>query len=210
MTRVAIYTRVSTTKQDYENQLDDLRKYCEKNMWEIYHIYAEVISGKEAERPAFKQMMYHASQKRFDIVLVWALDRFTREGVHKVWSYISELDHYGVDFRSFKEPYLNTDNKMQRDLLFSVMGILAEQERIRISERTKAGLERARARGVKLGTPFLKEKVKQQIRELHAQGKSYRQINQLVSYYDKGGKQHFVSIASISNVLNEGKKKLSV
>jgi len=199
--KVAIYIRVSTTKQDYENQLAQLREYCTKNGWSIYKIYQEVISGKESDRPIFKEMMLEATQKKFDTVLVWALDRFTREGVNKVWNYITTLDYHKVDFRSYKEPYLNTDNKMQRDLLFSVMGILAEQERLRISDRTKAALQKLKDRGIKLGREPIKNKIKDLIVNLHEQGKSYREICQEVSYWDKNHNKHYVSMGFVHKTL---------
>ena len=165
--KVAIYTRVSTTKQDYENQLSQLREYCKRQNYEIEAIYKEIISGKEANRPEFKKMLQDAHKKKFDAILVWALDRFTREGTQKVFHYLSLLDSYKVKFISYQEPYFNTDNEMVRDILFSVMGALAKQERIRISERTKAGLQKAVQRGKKLGRPGLKN-VDDRIIELHS------------------------------------------
>ena len=205
--RVALYTRVSTEKQDYENQLYQLKEYCKNNNWQIYKIYAEIISGKSADRPEFKKMMLEASQKKFDIVLVWALDRFTREGVDKVWRYITELDHYGITFRSFKEPFLNSDNKMQRDILFSLMGVLAEQERLRISERTKAGIEKARRAGKIIGKPPIRDKIKKEIIELREQGKSYREICQEVYYWDSSRNKHNVSMGLVHKILSGGYTK---
>ena len=145
--KLAIYARVSTDKQDYENQLTQLKDYCKKQDWNIYKIYNEVVSGKENQRPEFIKMFNDASQRKFDAILVWALDRFTREGTEKVWYYFSKLNQYGIQFISFQEPYLRTDNELARDILISIMGALAKQERIRMSERTKAGLQRARNQG---------------------------------------------------------------
>jgi len=77
--KIAIYARVSTGKQDYENQLIELREYCKTREHEIVEVYKETISGKEAERPEFKRMMEDVTKRKFEAVLVWALDRFTRE-----------------------------------------------------------------------------------------------------------------------------------
>lgn len=201
--KIAIYTRVSTEKQDYENQLYDLKEYCKKQGWQIYKTFEETISGKENNRPEFKKMLAEASEKRFDGILVWALDRFTREGVAKAWQYISQLDYHKIEFFSFKEPFLNTDNKMVKDMLFSIMGVLAEQERIRISDRTKSGLKQARLRGIQLGKPAIADKVKEEIIILREQGKSYREICEMVYYWDRSRNRHNVSMGFVHKTLLE-------
>lgn len=204
---IAIYLRVSTEKQDYENQLMQLKEYCKKQGWNTYKIYSETISGKESERPIFKEMMKDASQKKFDAILVWALDRFTREGVAKAWYYISQLNIYGTKFFSFTEPYFNTDNKFTRDILFSIMATLAEQERLRISERTKAGLQRAKAMGKKIGKPPVPEKIKQLIIDLREQGKSYREICKEVYYWDSSKHKKQVSMGFVHKTLSSPNAK---
>ena len=200
---VAIYTRVSTEKQDYDNQLYQLREFCKKQGWVIYNEYAETISGKEAERPKFKELMDDASKHKFDTILVWALDRFTREGTAKVWYYFSLLNNWKVQFISYEEPYLRTDNELARDILISVMGALAKQERIRISERTKAGLERVRQQGKKLGRQEIPEDVRQQIIKMREQDKSFRDICKEVYYWDKSRNKHFVSMGFVHKTLLE-------
>ena len=215
--KVAIYTRVSTEGQNFENQLNQLTDFCKKNNWKDYIIYKEVVSGKEGNRPEFKKMFKDASQKKFDMILVWALDRFTREGVDKVWKYIKELNYYGVEFRSFKEPFLNTDNKLVKDMLLSIMGVLAEQERIRISERTKARLDTYKKQinskgyfisktGNKikhLGKPSISKKTKEQIISFHKEGKSYRDICREVYYWTKGRNKKYVSMGLVHKVIKE-------
>lgn len=165
--RVAIYTRVSTGKQDYENQLYQLREYCNRKKYDIVKEYKEIISGKEKNRPEFKKMLQDVSKRQFDAILVWALDRFTREGTVKVWHYISLLKSYEVTFISYSEPLLNTENELVRDIVFSVMGALAKQESMRLSERTKAGLERVRREGKKLGRPRISVYHKREIIKLY-------------------------------------------
>lgn len=201
--KVAIYSRVSKGEQDYENQLIQLREYCKKQGWEIYREYSETISGKESNRPEFKKMFEDAAKGKFDVLLVWALDRFTREGTERVWFYLSQLKLFNVGFCSYVEPYFRTENEFVRDILFSVMGALAKQERIRISERTKAGLERARREGKKIGKPGTTEKTKQEIIKLREQGKSFREICKEVYYWDASRHQHFVSMGSVHKVLSQ-------
>ena len=199
---VAIYTRVSTEKQDYENQLVQLKEFCKKSDYTIYKIFAETISGKESNRPEFKKMMQEASQRKFEGIVVWALDRFTREGTMQVWGYLQRLDNYKVKFISYSEPYFNTEDGMARDILISIMGTLAKQERIKISERTKAGLQVARMKGIKLGKKPVSEKVKQEIVKLREQGKSFRDICKEVWYWDDKRNKHYVSMGFVHKTLS--------
>lgn len=154
--RVAIYARVSTReKQDVENQLRELREYCQRMQFTIVQEYIDTESGAKGkgERKAFTQMFTDANQRKFDTVLFWALDRFSREGLARTIFYLQQLDSYGVRFHSYKEESLNSDSELVRDILLSVLASLAKQERRRISERTKAGLETARRKGKRLGAP---------------------------------------------------------
>ena len=154
--QVAIYARVSTKdKQDVENQLRELRRWTKKMGYEIYKEFVDKESGSRGrgERKEFGWMFEEASQRKFDLLLFWALDRFTREGLQKTIYYLQQLDSCGVKFHSYTEPYLNTDQELVRDILLAVLSSLAKQERRRISERTKAGLETARKKGRRLGPP---------------------------------------------------------
>jgi DNA invertase Pin-like site-specific DNA recombinase len=95
-------------------------------------------------------MMLAASQRQFDLLLFWKLDRLSREGVRKTLRYLELLDSYGVAWRSFMEPFFDSCGIM-RDVIISIMATLAEQERINISDRTKLGLARAVRAGKVLG-----------------------------------------------------------
>ena len=94
--------------------------------------------------------MLAASQRQFDLLLFWKLDRLSREGVRKTLQYLTLLDSYGVAWRSFMEPFFDSCGVM-RDVVISIMATLAEQERISISDRTRAGLARAVRAGKTLG-----------------------------------------------------------
>ena len=85
---VALYARVSTKdRQEAENQLRGLREYCRKQDWQIANEYVDHDSGSKSEREQFKQLFTHAHQKRFDTVVFWALDRFSREGTRETLIY---------------------------------------------------------------------------------------------------------------------------
>lgn len=206
---IAIYIRVSTTKQDYEVQLQQLEEYCKKKEWTIVKIYKETASGKESERPVFKEMLKEAQSRLpiFNGILVWALDRFTREGSAKVWQYMNLLSKNNIQFISFQEPMLSTDNEMVRDIILTVMGAMAKQERIRISERTKAGLQRVKAKGIKLGRKEISNKTKEEIIRLSGEGKSIREISKIVHYWDKSNNRRFVSTGFVHSVLNRNISK---
>jgi DNA invertase Pin-like site-specific DNA recombinase len=149
--KIAIYARVSTDKQENGNQVDQLREFAAKQGWQIVAEYVDTVtgSGKKA-RTQFERMMLGASQKQFDLLLFWKLDRLSREGVRKTLTYLEQLDAWGVAWRSYQEPYLDSCGVM-KDLVISVMALMAQQERIAISDRTKAGLQRAVRAGKTLG-----------------------------------------------------------
>lgn len=149
--KVGIYCRVSTDKQENGNQLLQLRDFAVRQGWEIAVECVDTVtgSGKKA-RPQFDAMMLAASQKQFDLLLFWRLDRFSREGVRKTLQYLTLLDSYGVAWRSFMEPYLDSCGPM-KDVVISLFATFAQQERIAISDRTKAGLQRAVRQGKTLG-----------------------------------------------------------
>ena len=154
--RVAIYLRVSTDDQHSENQLLQLREFCEQ--WEGHELVAEYVDRESGtrgrrERKDFDRMFADAARHRFDVVLFWALDRFSREGIRKTIAYFQRLDDCGVAFKSYTEPFLDTDNELIAHIVLGVSSYYAQQEALRISDRTKAGLERARKNGKVLGRP---------------------------------------------------------
>ncbi len=174
--RAAVYARVSTKDkgQDTENQLLQLRDYCQRQGWPIAHEYIDHVSGKSGERDSFKQLFTDASRRQFDVVVVWALDRFTREGVLETFEYIRDLTRNGVQFESYSEAHFRTTGPAG-ELMLAIAAWIAKQERLRISERTKAGLARARAQGKQLGRPG-KVYSRDRARELRLDGLSWRQI----------------------------------
>jgi DNA invertase Pin-like site-specific DNA recombinase len=151
--RVGIYARVSKTEgQDNENQLVQLREYCTRQGWSITKEYIDHASGKTGDRDAFRRLFEDASKRQFDIVLVWALDRFTREGVLETFEHVRRLTAYGIGFESYTEQHFRTTGPAG-ELMLAIAAWIAKQERMRISERTKAGLARARRQGKVPGRP---------------------------------------------------------
>jgi DNA invertase Pin-like site-specific DNA recombinase len=150
--RVAIYARVSKDDQEAENQLEQLREYCRRRDWILEHEYVDHWTGSSDGRPQFQKLFQDARTRKFDLVLFWSLDRFSREGVLPTLQHLQRLNHYGVDWKSYSEQYLESLGPF-REAILSVLAAMARQERIRISERTKAALERIRKSGRRLGRP---------------------------------------------------------
>jgi DNA invertase Pin-like site-specific DNA recombinase len=174
--RIAIYARVSTDDkgQDPENQLRQLRQWCANAGHELVHEYVDRESGRKGVngRKQFAALFEDAHKRKFDCVLFWALDRFTREGMVPTIIHLQRLAACGVGFHSYTEPHLATDNELVRDILLALLASLAKQEAKRISERTKAGMARARAQGKRLGRPAISLKLKAQIAERIAAGET--------------------------------------
>jgi DNA invertase Pin-like site-specific DNA recombinase len=174
--RVALYARVSTHNgQDPEVQLRDLREYAGRRGLEIVKEYTDVgISGSKDSRPMLNQLMADASQRRFDAVLVWKLDRFARSLRHLV-NALAELEALGVAFISFRD---NVDlSTPSGRLMFQIIGAMAEFERSLIQERVRAGLRNAKAKGKQLGRPRC-DVDETMIEILRASGASWRSVAQ--------------------------------
>ena len=142
--KVAIYARISTEEQDLENQINSLKRFAESLNAEVVEEYMDVVSGGDSNRPNFQRMLKDAGRNRFDTILVWALDRFSREGILNTLSYLRRLEANNIFLKSLQESWLDTRDKGMGQLLISIFAWVAEQERRRISERTKEGLKKAK------------------------------------------------------------------
>ena len=172
--RVALYARVSTSngQQDPEMQLRELREYAKHRELIIIDEYVDRMTGSKDCRPAINRLMGDAYQRRFDVVLVWKLDRFGRSLRHLV-NAIAELEALGVAFISLRDN-LDLSTPSGR-LMFQIIGAMAEFERALIQERVKAGLRNAKAKGKKLGRPRAVVNI-EEISELREQGLSWARI----------------------------------
>jgi DNA invertase Pin-like site-specific DNA recombinase len=117
-------------------------------------------------------MMDAASKRKFDCVLFWALDRFSREGMVQTILHLQRLDAYGVSFHSYTEPHLATDNELVRNILLALLASLAKLEAQKIAERTKAGMAKARANGKRIGRPAIEAGLRREIAKRAARGET--------------------------------------
>lgn len=148
--RACIYTRTSTEEQHTANQLTELEQLARKRGFEVVHTVEETMSAMK-KRPGLDDAFQRAHRGEFDVFVVWALDRLGRSMTGNLAA-VLELDRLGVQVISMREPWLDTGGPV-RGLLVAICSWVAEQERARIVERTKAGLARARREGRVIGRP---------------------------------------------------------
>jgi DNA invertase Pin-like site-specific DNA recombinase len=155
--KVALYLRVSMEEddaskrqfQDPDNQLQPLLDFCKAMGYEVAeeNIYVDKMSGANPARPQFRKLIADAMQRRFSGIVVWKLDRFSREGVIPTLSYIKQLKDRGCWLKSLTESWLDTSNAGITEVIMAIMSWVASEERLKISERTKAGIARLRKQG---------------------------------------------------------------
>jgi len=138
-----LYLRVSTddTRQEIDNQRIPLKKLNEALGFGLIGEYIDYASGGNSNRPQFQRMLKDAQERKFNIVLVWALDRFSREGILNTLSYLRKLKDNNVALKSLQESWLDTRDEGIGELLIAIFSWVANQEKKRISERIKAGLK---------------------------------------------------------------------
>lgn len=151
--KVAIYSRVSSAEQDAQNQIAVLEDWARQRGWEVYAVYTEEESAwKAGHQKELAKLLRSAETRRFKAVLVWALDRLSREGSLAILSLINRLGRSDVRVFSYQESWTEAPGDLA-EILYAIAGWVARMESQRISERTKAGLVRARKEGKILGRP---------------------------------------------------------
>ncbi len=168
----ALYARVSTLDQSCAVQLEDLRRYASKRFARYYEYTDSGVSGIQRHRPQLDALMKDARKRLFDVVLVWKFDRFARSLKHLIES-LDEFSALGIDFVSLTEGIDTTTPTGQ--LLFHIVGAVAQFERDLIAERVRAGMAHARAMGKRIGRPRVPVD-KEQIVKMRTQQMSLRNI----------------------------------
>ncbi len=149
--RAVIYARVSTTDQNCEMQVRELREYTSRRGWNISGEYLDTgWSGAKANRPELDRLMRDASLRRFDAVLIWKLDRFGRS-VRNCLDGIESLRSHGVRFLAVSQSIDTDESNPTSRLLLHILASVAEFEREMIRERVCAGVRNAKRKGVRLG-----------------------------------------------------------
>ena len=167
--RAAIYTRVSTTDQHPEMQEEELRDYAARRNWTIHGIYSDKgVSGAVEKRPGLDAMMTDCRRRKVDVVIVWKFDRFARS-LKQLLNALELFRELGIGFVSCTEAI---DTSLPHgEMLFQIIGAIAQWERSLIAERVKAGLQHARQQGKRLGRPSLLELKPDEITKLRNERK---------------------------------------
>lgn len=147
---VAVYARVSTDKQELEQQIEACRKFCVYKEFEVLDVYQDVGSGKSLNRPSFFKMLSEIREMKYDGIVVFRVDRIGRS-VLELANFMAEMDNKGVQVFSVNESLDRTTaiGKMT----FNMIMAMAEYEREAISEATKQRLQALKERGEELGRP---------------------------------------------------------
>jgi len=173
MKRVIIYARVSTREQNVDMQLTDLNQYAEARKLNVVQEYVDYASGAKSDRENYKKLFDDVRKRKTDVVLVWKFDRFARS-TKELINALEEFNNIGVDFISYKE---NIDTSTPAGkILFTMISAFAEFERAIIKERVIAGMERAKARGVRIGRPKIPPFTIQKVFEMKEKGTHYKDI----------------------------------
>ena len=151
--KAAVYVRVSSKEQETTNQLTVLLNYAKDRDISVYKIYEEIESAwKNGHQSALAELFEDARSYRFDYVLVWSLDRVSRQGALAVLKFIDFLRRHNIKLISIQEKWTEAPNDLD-DILYSIAAWVAKMESQRLSERTKAGQARARIQGKTIGRP---------------------------------------------------------
>lgn len=174
MKRAAIYVRVSTDSQTVQNQLDVLNEVAQRSGWNIVHVFAdEGISGAKGrdKRPAFDALLKAIARREVDIVAAWSVDRLGRS-LSDLVAFLSDIQNRGADLYLHQQA-IDTSTASGR-MLFQMLGVFAEFERSIITARINAGLDRARAKGVRFGRPPMPTHRLEQVKRALQDGQSIR------------------------------------
>ncbi len=226
MKKAVAYLRVSKKEEDIENQRIAILEFAKKNDYEIVEWFEdEGVSGwkvKVRKRKGFRELLEYAEKHNIKTILFFDVTRFGRSWKDTVSTYF-ELDDEGYELIFTLQPQLSLSTflEMFRDEENPEWGIFmaettfyrgfieaamrAEFESVITAVRTKKGLQKARAKGVRLGRPTLPAKVKERIIQLYEKGYTYEKIREHIRkegiYLDKEGKPRAPSLSTISNVI---------
>jgi DNA invertase Pin-like site-specific DNA recombinase len=152
--KVGIYGRISTSDKDQnlDTQLLPLREFARAQGWVIFNEYSDQVSATDlAHRISWRELLVDASKRRFDLLLVWRMDRAFRSVLDAATT-VERLRTWGVGLRSYSEPWLDTTSPFG-EALYYITVAYAQLERGILRERVRAGMDRARKQGHKIGRP---------------------------------------------------------
>lgn len=151
--KIAIYTRVSTEQQESENQLLLLTEYAQRQGWEIGEVYTDTGSAfQHADQKELKRLVSECQRRHFEKILVYDLSRLTRKGPLELMLLLRQFADKGAPIHSYLDTAINVPGEFQ-PVLTAFYGVMARIFSTQLSERTKAGMARAKAQGKHVGRP---------------------------------------------------------
>jgi len=174
--RAGIYLRVSQDSQTTANQFHILQEVAERSGWTIVEIFEDAgISGAKGrdKRPGYDSLLKAISRREIDIVAAWSVDRLGRS-LQDLVGFLADIQSSGCDLYLHQQA-VDTSSPSGR-MLFQLCGVFAEFERAMVTSRINASLDRARARGVRLGRPPIAPIDLDPVRKRLGQGQSIRVI----------------------------------
>ena len=174
----ALYVRISDPRkgQTTENQLLQLQAFADSKGWKVAEVYQDLESGAKF-RASYERLYEDAKRpnRKWEFILFWSLDRFSREGTYETIHRLRQLQAAGVPFVSYQEQYLDTLGPF-REAVMGILAAVAALERNRISERVKAGMARGKLEGKRYGRKPAEIDLKQ-LRKLHEKGYSLTMLS---------------------------------
>lgn len=180
--RALLYCRVSKgAEQDPESQAHALRQFCEQRGWVVVGVEVDRVTGDPARRrqepPGLAAAMRQLADRRADVLVVFSADRLTRGGILSLVQLVRRIRQLGAHVASYREGHELDTTSDTGELVAAVLGWLARMELNMIRERSRAGQERARAEGKRIGRPPEALPDLERVRELQRAGRGYRSIS---------------------------------
>jgi len=174
----ALYVRISTStgKQTTDSQLLEVERYCQMRGWTSTEVYSDKVSGGKASRPALDRMVKDMRSGKVERVATFKLDRIGRSLTH-LCLLVDEMSNLGVPLICTSQGIDTTGNNPASKLQLDVLKAVCEFERNLIKDRVNAGLNAARARGVRLGRPSTLHKHRDEVLALRDKGMKLREIS---------------------------------
>jgi DNA invertase Pin-like site-specific DNA recombinase len=188
--RICLYCRVSSDKQELDQQIAACKRFCDYRGFEVAAVYSEIVSGAKAKRPQYLQMIKDLRAYKYDGVVVFRLDRLGRNA-RELALLVDELENKGIKVFSVNESFDTSTaiGRAMRELIY----IFAQLEREQIGEATKQRLAAVKAQGKKLGRKPASAYQVKRVRELRAKGQSLRQI----------ARGSMLSYGTVYNIVNQ-------
>lgn len=207
--KASIYIRVSTDKQTEKNQMEPCIEYCKEHGYDVIGTFVDHAKSvyHVTKRPGYNQLMKLVYQRKCNHIIVWALDRWCRQGGVELLKSMSLLQSYDVQLHSVQEQFIEEFNVPGeigihlRNFVIGILGWQAKMESSKKGERVKASkkYQRAKKKG-KVGRPGISPMIRQKVLALLKEGKSYRYIRDNVTYKAKYGKIKHISTTAIGDI----------